>query len=387
MADSDTARANGWRWRFVSAFGPGAYPGFLLGDWLRLLGDNRFKVSPVYGVRAASATANALFNSPVALYERLRYGAAVERTSVAAPLFILGHWRSGTTFLHQLLALDEQFAFPNLFQVSWPLTFLSSEALSTQLTRFLLPPTRPFDNVRQTWQMPNEDEIATAIVSRRSPYLSGLFPRRTEYYDRYLTFSGVPEREVAQWRAGLLLFLKKLTYKYQRPLVLKSPPHTGRIRLLLEMFPDARFVHIHRHPCAVFQSTLHLIEHGLSLTCFQRPSQVDWVSRTIRVYAEMYESFFTERSLIPDGQLHELAYEDLAKEPVGQVRSIYETLGIKGFDQMERRLRDYLQSISGYRTNRFPDLSNETLSRISASWLQSFDEWGYAIDVSAGDSP
>ena len=36
----------------------------------------------------------------------------VANTEVPDPVFILGHWRSGTTLFHNLLALDEQFAYP-----------------------------------------------------------------------------------------------------------------------------------------------------------------------------------------------------------------------------------------------------------------------------------
>ena len=99
-------------------------------------------------------------------------GAEIEKTSVPSPLFILGHWRSGTTYLHQLLASDERFAFPSLYQISNPHIFLSTESASTRLTRFFLSRQRAFDNVRQTWQMPNEDEIATTTLTLRSQYLS-----------------------------------------------------------------------------------------------------------------------------------------------------------------------------------------------------------------------
>lgn len=374
--------ATDWRWKFLNLFGPGGYPGFLLSDWLRLLRDNRFSVSPAYFLRAASASASILANSSIAQIERMRYGADVEKTTVKAPLFVLGHWRSGTTYLHKLLALDEQFAFPNLYQVSLPHIFLSTEFAATRLTRFQLPRTRPFDNVRQTWEMPYEDEMATAMLTLRSPYLCGLFPQRTEFYDRYLTFCEVSQQEINEWRTGLLLFLKKLTWKHQRPLVLKSPPHTCRIRLLLDLFPDARFVHIHRNPYTVFQSTMHLIDRGFPLTRFQRSDQVDWEARTLRVYREMYERFFEERSLIPDGHFHEVAFEDLEKDPIRQMGSIYEALNLPGFRDVESRLQDYVDSTAGYKKNEFSDLAGDMRKRIASEWQRTFDEWRYPIEGS-----
>jgi len=369
--------ATDWRWKYLQLFGPGGYPGFLVSDWLRLLRDNNFAVSPRYFVRASAATASIFASSTLAMFERWRYGADVEKTTVKAPLFILGHWRSGTTFLHKLLSLDERFAFPNLYQVSLPHIFLSTEAAATRLTRFQLPRTRPFDNVRQTWEMAYEDEIATAMLTLRSPYLCGLFPQRTEFYDRYLSFDGVPPQEIDEWRNGLLLFLKKLTLKYERPLILKSPPHTCRIRLLLEMFPDAKFVHIHRNPYTVFQSTMHLIDRGIPLLRFQRSDQVDWESRTLRVYREMYERFFEERSLIPKGNFHKICFEDVEKDALGQVRNVYETLDLPAFTQVESRLQGYLSSTVNYKKNEFPELTASLRDRIASEWQRSFDEWHY----------
>lgn len=371
-----------WRWKFLHLFGPGGYPGFLLRDWLQLLRDNRFAVSPLYFLRAVSATASILANSTLAQFERMRYGAEVEKATVKAPLFILGHWRSGTTFLHKLFSLDERFAFPNLYQVSLPHIFLSTEAAATRLTRFQLPRTRPFDNVRQTWEMPYEDEIATAMLTLRSPYLCGLFPQRTEFYDRYLTFRDVSPQEIDEWRTGFLLFLKKLTCKYQRPLVLKSPPHTCRIRLLLELFPDAKFVHIHRNPHKVFQSTMHLIDRGFPLIRFQRSDQVDWEARTLRVYREMYERFFAERSLIPDGHFHEVCFEEMERDAIGQMRIIYKALDLPDFTHVETSLQEYMSSTAGYKKNEFPEFTADLRERIAVEWQQCFDEWRYPI---AGD--
>src|SRR5205823_7052190 len=127
-------------------------------------------------------------------------------------------------------------------------------------------------------------------------------PDRASHYDRYLTFKDVPAREIDCWKAALVKLLKKLTLKYDRPLILKSPPNTARIRLILETFPDARFVHIHRDPYVVYQSTLHLNRKMWENNALQRPDQATVHGRVVRQYTEMFDAFFEERSLIPAGQ-------------------------------------------------------------------------------------
>ena len=118
-----------------------------------------------------------------------------------------------------------------------PHTFLTTEEVNSRRFAWMVPDRRPMDNMRLSFQAPQEDEFAPCLMSLRSPYLGVSFPRREDYYARYLTFRGVPPDEVDAWKSAFLLFLRKLTFKYQKPLVLKSPPHTARIRMLLELFP------------------------------------------------------------------------------------------------------------------------------------------------------
>jgi len=65
--------------------------------WCRILWMNRFKVSPVFIPKAISITIVSLFNSPLHLVEYLVYSRIIKKQKVEAPIFILGHPRSGTT--------------------------------------------------------------------------------------------------------------------------------------------------------------------------------------------------------------------------------------------------------------------------------------------------
>jgi len=201
--------------------------------------------------------------------------------------------------------MDHRFAYPTLFQVAYPHTFLVTEKLLGLLFGWLLPPTRPGDNVIERITDPAEDErrCVTARNCRRTSALR--FPLRKISMTTYLTFQGVPEEAVTRWKSAMNLFLKKLTWKYQRPLVLKSPTHTCRIRLLLEAFPNAKFVHIHRNPYPVFQSTRHTMDIVLrDWVCKTRKPVVDdWI---LSRYANMYSAFFDERDLIPTGSFMRL---------------------------------------------------------------------------------
>ena len=246
-----------WRQRVINRVGP-AFNGMTLADWYKVLKENGFSLDPPFWPRAVLTTLKSALNSPFSAVEAALYSGRIENTEVKPPLFILGHWRSGTTHLHNLLSLDKRFAYPNFFEVMNPKTFLVSGKTTVRIHDLVVPPVRPFDNVVLRMDVPYEDEFVAWHTTGLTPLMSWNFPRAATRYDRYLTFREATDGEVLRWKSDLLRFLKKLTLKYGRPLILKSPPHTGRIKLLLELFPDARFVHLHRNPYTIFLSTRNL---------------------------------------------------------------------------------------------------------------------------------
>jgi len=368
-----------WRERFLELVGTGALTGITFGDWLKLLVENRFRVAPRFWGRACGITGYSLLNSVLRLVEEAAYGHAVAGTEIEPPLFILGHWRSGTTHLHNLLSLDTRFAYPNLFEVLNPHSFLVAEPVLRRLMRLVIPPTRlGIDSMPLDLLLPNEEEYALCASTVLSPYLGWVFPQREGRYEQYLTFREVPPAEVAVWKAAMLRFFRKLTSKYKKPLILKSPPNTGRIALLLELFPEARFVHIHRHPYEVFRSTQRLNRQTWKYFNLHLPDEELLDARILRQYSLMYEAFFDERSQIAPGRYCEVSYKDLEADPLGQVEAIYEQLKLPDFQAARPALVNYLRSQAEYRKNEHPELPPSVRLRIAQSWQRTFREWNYA---------
>ncbi len=369
-----------WRETFIRWFAPGVATGMPLGDWMRLLAENGFRVDPAYWPRAVFTTAASVTSSAFAFAESAVYGRKVAATEVPPPLFILGHWRSGTTHLHNLLAVDERFGSPRFSEVMIPKTFLTGEWFLKAMAAILLPQTRVgIDNVSLSTHAPSEEEFALAQLTTFSPYTSWAFPKAAARYDRYITFRGVPEREVRVWQAAFVTLLKKLTLKDRKPMILKSPPNTGRIKLLLEIFPDARFVHIHRDPYTVYQSTHHLHAGGWRNYAFQKLDESTLRERVLSNYAEMTDAFFEERSLIPPGRFAEVAFDSLEADPLGQIERVYGELDLPDFETVRPEVVRYVGSLAGYRKNKHVDLPEDLRGEISRRWRRSFDEWGYAV--------
>jgi hypothetical protein len=340
--------------------------GITYDDWRRLLRREGYRVPPGRWPRALWITAHSLWNSYAGGRVERRFGAAVDAARVEAPVFVLGHYRSGTTHLHEVLRADPNFASPNRFQTFNPRTFLGTEP-------WLAPLVEPFMLPRRV----QEDEVAYVVLTQLSPYMDWVFPRSRGGYERYLTFHDAAPEEVAAWSSALVRFMKALTLKHGKPLILKSPPHTARVRLLLRLFPDARFVHIRRDPYAVFVSTVRLLQDLRPVFGLQRgPRAVD-EDAVLRTYRTMYDAYFDDLPLVPPGRLVEIAYEDLERDPVGELRRVYDGLSLGDFDAVRPELEAYLATVAGYRKNRHRPLGDATRAKVAAACARSFAAWGY----------
>ncbi len=214
------------------------------------------------------------------------------------PIFVVGHWRTGTTLIHELLVQDPQFGFPNTFQCFAPHHFLRTERYVSWLVRALLPRQRVMDNMAFGWDRPQEDEFALCNLGLPSLYLCWAFPRQREDYQKYLSLDALSPVERQQWKDTFLWFLRRLNVKDPRQLVLKSPPHTARLRTILELFPRAKFIHLVRDPLAIIPSTVRTWKKmgegcELQLSRTQRPEPYIFAN-----FREMYRAYWRDRSLL-----------------------------------------------------------------------------------------
>jgi hypothetical protein len=357
---------------------PRALGGFTFQGWYSLLQENKFDVNAYYAPRMGVITLLSMFNSVVAYLEKQRYGQEYRKTEIPPPLIVLGAMRTGTTHLRNLLSRDRRFSYPTLYQAAYPQTFLMTESIVPRLTSQWMPQKRLVDNVRQAWDIPSEDEYATLIMSRRSPYLGNNFPKRRKHYEKFFSFEDVPEEDVASWASALIEFVKKLSWKYQRPLILKSPAHTCRIHHLLNIFPDAKFILIHRNPFEVYQSARLYSDIVTRTWRLQKFDDSDVDSLLINRYKSIYQVFFRDRYLIPKGHLYELSYAALVSDPIGEIQLAYKALELPAFEYIEPALKLYVDNLKGYQRNFYPDLPDTLCQRLRLEWTQYFDEWGYS---------
>ncbi len=305
-------------------------------------------------IRLALMPSWGMYNSFFAGVENLLHGRKIRETQLAGPpIFILGYWRSGTTLLHNLMTADQRFNYPTLYQTVFPWHFLCTEKIFTSLTGWMVPKSRPMDNVEVHWKIPQEDDFALCTMCMVSPYTLPLRPFDQQEWTRSLRIEDLPPEDRQLWEESMMLLMKKLTVRKPAPLVMKSPAHTYRIKALLKLFPDAKFVYISRHPFNVFNSALHLRATMIEENTLGSSYHPDAEESVISTFNEAFNVYERDRELIPEGNLAEVKYETLAQNPIQEMERIYRELGLPNFAEARPNLEKKLVGHKDYQKNRF----------------------------------
>jgi omega-hydroxy-beta-dihydromenaquinone-9 sulfotransferase len=298
---------------------------------------------------------------------------------VEDPIFVIGHWRSGTTLLHNLISQDDRLGYISNFQSWLPEQSLEKRPIPRKLMAQSLPSRRPMDNLALTLDGPQEEEYSLGNLGLFGFYQGLSFPRKLEsYFDRSVLFEGVTSAYIEQWKKAYLKIVKLANYNNQgKRLILKNPANTARIKVLLELFPNAKFIHIYRNPYYVYLSTHNLYRQLLPIHTFQSFSEVAIEEHILVFYQKLMQRYFATQSLIPPQNLIEVRYEDLEADPVREVEKIYSQFGLS-FASARTGLEDYWSAQRHYRKNRYR-FAPEVVKKVSRDCQAMIDRWGYEM--------
>jgi omega-hydroxy-beta-dihydromenaquinone-9 sulfotransferase len=366
------------------------FHGITASGWARLLAQHRYAISPSRLPLVLQMSMSSVVSSALSSIQDLVFSDRIAASTIdVPPIFILGHWRTGTTYLHELIALNDAFCAPTSLECGTPGHFLVSGSLVRFLS-FMLPAKRPMDDMQVGFDRPQEDEIALVNLGFRSPFESMIFPNHRPAGNEFLNIGDLAPDQRERWKAGLLRFLQSVNLRCRREMpdrdrrmVLKSPPHTARIPTLREMFPQAQFIHTVRHPYEVFASTMRLMRVMYGFIGVQEPvlgplpgggpSLEEYVIDTMDL---LYRDFFAEAAMLPPGRLSQVRYEDLASRPIDEVGRLYRELGLGSIEPIRPKLEAHLASIKEYKPNQLP-ISDEHKALVNDRWCWYFDRFGY----------
>jgi hypothetical protein len=269
------------------------------------------------------------------------------------------------------------------------------------------------DNMPLHFDLPQEDELAINVMTAGhavSPYMALWFMNLEKTFRPYFAFDdtaatttsaastnetvdqSLPDDQMAHariiWTNAMLHLLKKLTLRArwrqpdsQNRLVLKSPVHTARIPLLLQLFPDAQFIYIHRHPYEVFRSAAHMADTTYWYTYFYTPTPSMIQEFILRQYEILWDRYQEGKKLVMQNnqQLVEVSYDELSDNPIRTVERIYRELGWDVSEPYRQRLETDLADRVTYQKNCHQPLPMGIRTIINERWGPSFDALGYSM--------
>lgn len=314
-------------------------------------------------------------------YERL----AKEAESSNTPVFIIGHWRSGTTFVHNIFTQDEQFGYCTTYQTVFPHLMLWGYGFFTALTKLFMPNTRATDKMELGVDVPQEEEVALSNMTPLSHYHFLSLPQRMEHWrDKALLLNGLTDDERKEWQEAQRKLMRiSLKVQGKQTFLSKNPPHTARIKALLEVWPDAKFIYLVRNPYTVFESTRNFFTKTIASTTLQPFDKEAYEVEVLKTYKALYERYEEEKQLIPEGNLVEVRFEDFEADPIKHTEQIYKQLQLGDFEAIRAKMEAYVGTKRGFKKNKYR-YDERTIALVDEWCSDAIKQWGYMLEERRG---
>jgi omega-hydroxy-beta-dihydromenaquinone-9 sulfotransferase len=339
---------------------------------------NKFSFRLKYFFRFLVLFQNSCWSSFFSILEKLYFKKKIKSALLPDdPIIIIGHWRTGSSYLHQLLQLDKNNTVPTNFQVHLPDSFLIADKYYKPVMKLLMGknPKRPFDNVSIFVDEPQEDEFATLKMCGHSPFIKLIYPDSPEFFLLSFNDFEIEGKAFEEWKSALAEFCKKLSIATSKRIVLKNPFHSFRINSVRKVFPNAKFIHIYRHPYNVIPSTINMW-NIVGKQNVMRPGFVKaTLNSTVEVYARMMNYIIAHKKKIPEKYFQEIKYENLEKDPVKEIKKTYENLGLVFSYEFEKAITAFHQN--KFSKNKF-NLKEEEKNYISTKLKNYMEHYNYS---------
>ncbi|HLS81222.1 MAG TPA: sulfotransferase [Steroidobacter sp.] len=276
------------------------------------------------------------------------------RVKVKAPIFVIGHARSGTTLAHRLMCMDQRMSAFKYWELRLPsllekkivhaLAWLDSHVFGRRIERRLAAwEERKFGAVKQIHKMglnvPEEDDLifydscASGFWMTKLPFMGDL-----DFFHL--------DRRAPRSRKRLMRFYRECVRRQlylnggEKIHLSKNPTWCGRVESLLEIFPDARFVILYRNPYETIPSLLKLLH-----VSWKHAGNIDAakIAESTRAMTDLsYEHYLYPLEALarrPETPVASIDYRELISDPKGAIERAYVEIGLEMTDQFRAALQ------------------------------------------------
>jgi len=346
--------------------------------FFRVLKENR--VHPQYRFKVGVTVVLLMVSSAFHWVDRLVLRKKVRSFVIKeSPLFIIGHWRSGTTFLHNLLTNDPAAGYTTTYQAVFP-NNMRSKWLFKTFMRIFMPDERPGDGMKIAVNLPQEDEYALSNITHRAYYHFFYFPSSySSLYKESIRFEAVPEEELKEWKNNYhQMVVKALINSNGDRAVLKNPLNTGRMLQLLDIFQEAKFIFIIRNPVIVYLSTKKFFTQLFPTLNLEIFSDGDISNMILEIYVKLLNDYLNDKKMVNPDQLLEVRFEELVERPMEVLERVYKNFGYSGFQELKPVFLNYLDDLNGYKKDTYT-MDQEELDRVLDHVGFAMEHWNYQM--------
>lgn len=245
---------------------------------------------------------------------------------------------------------------------------------------WLMPDKRPTDNMELAVDLPQEEEFALANMMPYTYYNFWFLPKHMqEYADKYLLFDDITDEELKVFEEVFVKLIKiSLWNTHGTQFLSKNPPHTGRVKELVKMFPNAKFIYLMRNPYTVFESTRSFFTNTIQPLKLQDISNEELEKNILSIYAKLYHKYEADKGCIPAGNLIEVKFEDFEADAMGMTEHIYQALSIPGFTEARADIEKYVGGKKGYKKNKYK-YDDRTVHLVQENWGFALEQWEYEL--------
>ena len=326
-----------------------------------------------------------IFSIPLMLLQFLFYSRKINKTIIPKdPVFILGHYRSGTTYLQKLMVSDKQFGYISNYDALFANSNLLFGRRMQPVFQWLINLFKiknPFfhNSIVLLSEPTEEDDYLMNKVSAYSAYWGLVFPKRWREW-----LNGSPQFAIQAylngWKREYLNTIKMATFRHKgKQLVLKSPPNTERITMLLQMFPHAKFIYIYRNPYHMYYSIRNMWKRAiLNYYSVQEISDEELDEIVFEHFSYLTGQYEKDKNKIPEGNLIEISYEALKADSFNAIQTIYSELNLPGFESTADALLSQMEKEKEYHNFQY-QFSDSTIKKIEERWGKYIRQWNYTI--------
>lgn len=321
---------------------------------------------------------------PFTLVEEILYKKKMENSELKEhPVFILGYYRSGTTYLQRVLALNPKWANITLLQTVIPECSMTLGKPFMWFSKFIFKFIKIKNAYHKTefdWNIVGEEDVAvTSLVCEATCYWGFMFPSKAEeYFERFSYFGDKKKAgDIELWKKEFHSVVKRFNFIFNnQQMLLKSPPNVAKIKELNELYPNAKFIFIYRNPYSVLKSVRRLWEINGKMNYQENPSPEKIDELTIKDFSQSMDRYYEYKSLVDPTRVFEIKYEEFIKNPETVLTNCWSHLKLSNPDVIKDMLH-YMKDHQGegITQHKFSEHDYELTEQHLSKYLKL---WGYS---------